>query len=197
MLRLCPDRPLPPYSYVPGHFPHPISDPRGHSYHDAAITTTVPGDHQIMSVPSGHNSDWNESSDYLFGIDLFNHGFYWEAHETWEQVWIELGRTGRDADFIKGLIKLAASGVKAREGRPIGVQRHAHRAHELFRQVSEKCIDNEDGVRIGGMDLISLCGAAESIAENVELLIESSDDPLEFVFPLVLVLSAKDKDTAR
>jgi len=27
---------------------------------------------------------WQVSSDYLFGIDLFNHGFYREAHETWE-----------------------------------------------------------------------------------------------------------------
>lgn len=194
MLRLCPNRPLPPYSYVPGHFPHPISDPRGHSYHDAAIATTVPGDHQIVPVPVGRSSDWNLSSDYLFGIDLFNHGFYWEAHETWEQVWIELGRTGRDADFIKGLIKLAASGVKAREGRPIGVQRHARRAHELFCHVLDTCIDNEDGVRFGGMDLASLCGAAELIAENAGPLIESTDDPLKIVLPVVLVSSAIEKD---
>ena len=28
------------------------------------------------------------STDYLFGIDLFNHGFYCEAHEIWKQAWI-------------------------------------------------------------------------------------------------------------
>ncbi|MDA1230883.1 MAG: DUF309 domain-containing protein [Planctomycetota bacterium] len=195
MLRLCPDRPLPPYSYVPGHFPHPISDPRGHSFHNAEIApTSVLDDHQLVPVSISRSSDWIQSSDYLFGIDLFNHGFYWEAHETWEQVWIELGRTGRDADFIKGLIKLAASGVKAREVRPIGVQRHARRAHELFRLVSDTCIDNEAGIRCGGMDLKSLCAAADAIAENAGHLIESSDDPLEIILPLVLVSSGIEKD---
>lgn len=191
MLRLCPDRPLPPYSYVPGHFPHPISDPRGHSYHAA---TTAMGDHPIVPVSVSIDFNWNQSSDYLFGIDLFNHGFYWEAHETWEQVWIELGRTGRDADFIKGLIKLAASGVKAREGRPVGLQRHAHRAHELFQIVSEYRTENEAVVYIGGMDLRSVCEAANAIAENAGHLINSTDDPLKIVLPLVLVSSANKKD---
>ena len=30
--RFAPDLPLPPYSYVPGRFPHPISDPAGHMF---------------------------------------------------------------------------------------------------------------------------------------------------------------------
>lgn len=131
-------------------------------------------------------SHWKHSSDYLFAIDLFNHGFYWEAHETWEQLWIEFGRSGRDADFIKGLIKLAAAGVKAREGRAIGVQRHACRANELFRLVSDSLTDREDAVRFGGMDLRSLCEAAESIAENSARIVESSDDLLTALLPLIL-----------
>ncbi len=135
MLRLCPDRPLPPYSYVPGRFPHPIRDSSGHSYRAPGIQQETPP--RSLTAPVSLASDWKRSSDYLFGIDLFNHGFYWEAHETWEQLWIEFGRSGRDADFIKGLIKLAAAGVKAREGRPIGVQRHACRAKELFQRVSD------------------------------------------------------------
>jgi uncharacterized protein len=41
------------------------------------------------------------------GIDLFNSGRYWDAHEAWEHVWIT-DRQGPDAGFYKGLIQVAA-----------------------------------------------------------------------------------------
>jgi predicted metal-dependent hydrolase len=41
------------------------------------------------------------------GIDLFNRGDYWEAHEAWEQEWMP-DRKGPDAGFYKGLIQVAA-----------------------------------------------------------------------------------------
>src|SRR6516162_1991742 len=102
--RLVPEKPFPAYSFVPGQFPHPISDPEGHSYgirHDA--------------VASVDPENWSASRDYLFGIDLFNHGYYWEAHETWEGLWHAAGRQGPTGDLLKGLIALAAAGVKVRQ----------------------------------------------------------------------------------
>ena len=42
------------------------------------------------------------------GIELFNKGEYWEAHEAWEQVWM-LDRAGLDSGFYKGLIQVAAA----------------------------------------------------------------------------------------
>ena len=41
------------------------------------------------------------------GIDLFNTGRYWDAHEAWEHVWMP-DRKGPDAGFYKGLIQIAA-----------------------------------------------------------------------------------------
>jgi predicted metal-dependent hydrolase len=41
------------------------------------------------------------------GIDLFNKGHYWEAHEVWEQEWFP-DRKGPDSGFYKGLIQVAA-----------------------------------------------------------------------------------------
>ena len=41
------------------------------------------------------------------GIDLFNSGRYWDAHEAWEHVWMP-DRKGPDAGFYKGLIQVAA-----------------------------------------------------------------------------------------
>jgi hypothetical protein len=57
---------------------------------------------------------------------------YWESHEAWEHLWIELGRTTTEARAVQGLIKLAACGVKCLEGNATGAGRHAGRAVELL-----------------------------------------------------------------
>jgi len=43
----------------------------------------------------------------LRGVDLFNSGHYWEAHEVWEAEWTP-DRKGPDSGFYKGLIQVAA-----------------------------------------------------------------------------------------
>ena len=106
---------LPKYTYVPGISPHPVSDLRGHAY-------GVPRPVSTGSLQPG--------------IALFNHGFYWESHEAWEAEWLALGRTGPRADFVKGLIKLAACGVKCLEQNAAGARRHAQRAMELLQRSS-------------------------------------------------------------
>src|SRR5262245_16702088 len=86
--RYLPQRSLPPYSYVPGLAPHPTSNPQGHSYG--------------MSEPKCqplNESSYDANAAYLYAIDLFNHGFYWEAHEAWEALWHAAGRRGLAADL--------------------------------------------------------------------------------------------------
>lgn len=119
--RYLPDVPLPPYSFVPGRSPHPFHDPAGHSYQCVREHPAVPDP-----------AHWRQSRAFLRGVDLFNHGFYWEAHEAWEGLWHACGRHGVLADFLKGLIQLAAAGVKHREQVPQGMQNHARRAAELW-----------------------------------------------------------------
>jgi uncharacterized protein len=125
-VRFLPDLPLPPYAHVPGQTPHPESDPAGHSF-GLARPEAAPLD----------PARWRDSSEYLRGLDLFNHGYYWEAHEQGEALWHAAGRRGPLADFLKGLIRLAAAGVKAREGRPDGVASHARAAAGHFRAAGE------------------------------------------------------------
>jgi predicted metal-dependent hydrolase len=81
-------------------------------------------------------------------VDLFNHGYYWEAHEAWEGLWHACGRKGTTADFLKGLIQLAAAGVKHLEGKPDGRKSHARRAAELWRGVGDS-LPTETDVILG------------------------------------------------
>lgn len=45
------------------------------------------------------------------GATLFNQGLYWEAHEAWEELWLELEDDPKL--FVQGLIQVAAGYFKA------------------------------------------------------------------------------------
>lgn len=45
--------------------------------------------------------------DPTTGIELFNHGRYWDSHEAWEHEWTP-DRKGPESGFYKGLIQIAA-----------------------------------------------------------------------------------------
>ena len=47
------------------------------------------------------------ADDPSTGVDLFNRGLYWDAHEAWEHEWMP-DRKGPDGGFYKGLIQVAA-----------------------------------------------------------------------------------------
>ncbi len=49
------------------------------------------------------------------GVELFNGGRYWEAHEAWEEAWTP-DRRGPDGRFYKGLIQVAAGCLHYRRG---------------------------------------------------------------------------------
>ena len=145
--------PMPPYSYVPGHAPHPVSDPAGHMHGQPR-----------EAVPPLNPAAWRESAAYLYGVDLFNHGYYWEAHEAWESLWHAAGRKGAVAVFMKALIKLAAASVKAREGNPAGASRHARRALELAAEARSQLPAGAEG--FCGLRFENVCGAARWIDEH-------------------------------
>jgi predicted metal-dependent hydrolase len=45
------------------------------------------------------------------GAALYNQRLYWEAHEAWEELWLEL--EDEPKLFVQGLIQAAAAGHKA------------------------------------------------------------------------------------
>ena len=177
--RLLPERPFPPYAFIgEGRgYPHPRHDPAGHS-HDAPELTP----------PRFDPERWWDSPTYLCGIDLFNYGYYWEAHEEWEGLWVAAGKRGPVSEFFKGLIKLAAAGVKVRQGQPAGVQRHGARAAEHFRGVGDSVVDEGGGVvvRFGGFALDDLVATAHEVADPTVDWPTYPEDQRVIVFERVL-----------
>lgn len=169
--RFLPDEAFPSYTFVPGRSPHPFSDPAGHSHgrEPPAAATLEP-------------QKWRENRAFLRGVDLFNHGYYWEAHEAWESLWHACGRKGTTAGFLKGLIQLAAAGVKVREGVPAGVRTHARRALELFEHTAGKV-----GARFLGLSLPALIACAHIIADQEPASPPDAAAPVAIVFDFVLI----------
>lgn len=155
MPRHLPQVPAPPYAFVPGRWPHPRRHPDGHSYRQPA-----------PPVVRLSEQRWGDNAAYLRGIDLFNGGYYWEAHEAWELLWLA-EREARSVavaeraivPLLQGLIRLAAAGVKLRQGSVQSVARHAASARQLFLAARVSA-----GPRLCGLDL----GALERFAEHLE-----------------------------
>ncbi|MCO4770921.1 MAG: DUF309 domain-containing protein [Deltaproteobacteria bacterium] len=143
--RFAPDRAFPAYAHLPGTTPHPFREPEGHSYG------------QSEPEPPPLDVDRAEDAeDYLFGFDLLNYGYFWEAHTYWEGLWHAAGREGPVADLLKALIRIAAAGVKGRQGVNGGVRSHMSTAAELLRGVKTTTgRDTMAGIGLG--DLAEHC----------------------------------------
>ena len=168
--------PLPPYSYVPGGpWPHPISSPGGHWFA-----------HRPRKVEPADGAQGSRSPTFLRGVELFNAGYYWEAHEVWEGLWHAFGRQGATADVLKGLIKLAAAGVKVREGQEHGVRTHARRAGESFASAVR-----QGGPFQLGLNLDHWIDRADHLANNPPSDRGMPDAPVVRVFPFQIEISSQ------
>src|SRR5262245_59054964 len=93
-------RPLPNVRYIPGRSP---SHPRD--------SLDKPADGNGGASPLDLDL-WEACDEYLYGIDLFNHGYWWEAHEVFEAFWRAAGRGTPLGDLLQGLIQAAAALLK-------------------------------------------------------------------------------------
>jgi len=106
-VRRLSQRPLPAYRYVPGLHPHPNRDPAGHSYQPQPV---------LNRHAPWRPQDWRALEDWLYGIDLFNHFYFWEAHEAWEGLWAAVVRETPPSLMLQGLIQIAAALLKTHMG---------------------------------------------------------------------------------
>jgi len=126
------NKPMPPYRYVPGCHPHPFRHPGGHSY---------TGGGPPLEDPSQNTTLW------IHGCDLFDHRYYWEAHEAWEACWHH-SPPGADRERLQGLIQAAAALLKRHMGHHRPARRLQDSALRRLRAATR------DGGRLqGGLDL--------------------------------------------
>lgn len=112
------NRTFPTYRFLPGRTPHPRRHPQGHSFKQ-------PEPYPRPFEPN----QWMTSEDYLYGIDLYNWTYWWEAHEVFEGFWHAYGRTTLEGNFFQALIHCAAANLKFELGNQQATQNLIARAH--------------------------------------------------------------------
>jgi hypothetical protein len=66
------------------------------------------------------------------GHTLFQNGYFWEAHELWEAVWLVCPEGSPEKTFLQLWIQIANGRLKHRMGRPKAVTRLIAICEELF-----------------------------------------------------------------
>jgi uncharacterized protein len=71
---------------------------------------------------------------YLAGIELFNDGRFWDAHEQWEEAWLAADDPQTKL-FYKGIIQTAAALVHWQKGNPKGLHLNWAKARSKLTQL--------------------------------------------------------------
>ena len=139
--RYSPDSPIPEIPYLPG------------------ITARNSIPLLCKTIPAG---GWAVDPQYHYGIDLFNHGCHWEAHEAWESRWLSLISTELYRTHLQGLIQASAALLKIRQEQP----RPARTIWQRGRRRLEVVIEQVQAPQQFGIDLNSLLPSIDSIDSN-------------------------------
>jgi uncharacterized protein len=112
-----------------------------------------------MLPRAGGNPMSENDGAFLLGIEQFNRGEFFAAHETWETIW--LAASGPDKIFLQGTIQLAAAFHHWKSGNRRGMLALLRRAIEKL----EGFPGSYRGIRVD--DLREQAGGwAEALAGN-------------------------------
>ncbi len=100
---------FPEYAYIPGQNQRHAED----AFDDIK-----------SSVSSNLSTDeLAQSSAFRHGVFYLERGFYWEAHEVLEPIWLNLPPDSDEKQFVQGLIQTANACLKVRMQRPKAAMR--------------------------------------------------------------------------
>jgi len=121
------DLPLPAEPYQPGRGAHPRSLPAG---------AHLP----VLAAEPIDPDDWRRCVRWLYAVDLFNAGCWWEVHEVLEGAWLASGRTTPGAVFVQGLIQIAAALLKRSQDGTRDARSLRRRGAAKLRSVADPCM---------------------------------------------------------
>lgn len=130
-MRPVPDISLPSVVHVPGSGSKPDMVPLEHAKQLAPAVTRA--------------QDWQDNVPYIYGHELLRAGYFWEAHEVWEAVWLSTPVNGTERLLLQALIQKANANLKS-------VMQRDNAAARLHIQVEELRVDLL--ARLGGRNAI-------------------------------------------
>jgi len=109
-----------------------------------------------MTAPPEPQLDEAERRQFDRGVDEFNRGFYFECHDTIEDLWA--GLRGPSRDFFQGLIQVSVAFYHLGNGNRTGAESMARRALKRFERYPD---------RYFGFDLAAQRAALRLLLERI------------------------------
>ncbi|WP_337660182.1 DUF309 domain-containing protein [Anderseniella sp. Alg231-50] len=137
-----PDISLPSQTHVPGTGSKPDQVPLDHAKELAPAVTGA--------------YDWQDNVPYLYGHDLMRAGYYWEAHEVWEAVWLATPSNSPERLLLQALIQTANAQLKTGMQRDNAAARLQGQVEELRLELIARLggrIETYMGVDIGNSNM--------------------------------------------
>lgn len=171
-------RSFPRYRYVPTLHPHPVIDPKGHSYKKE--------EEKPEYLPP---EKWKQNDLYLYGIDLYNHGYWWEAHEAWESLWLTTQKTDVEGQFLQGLIQFSAALLKLYGGSCRGFENLLRESDKRL-QFCVKELGQQNRRHLMGLDLEAWLAKVKVFCDSLGGQDGEAVDALHFAsFPALILES--------
>lgn len=104
---------------TPGDFP-------GHAYVPGQTPRHAPGAFDPIRAtvhPGLPVEALRTSPAFVTGLGWIGEGYFWEAHEVLEPVWMACPDPGAERELVQALIQIANAGLKRRMGRDKAVAR--------------------------------------------------------------------------
>ncbi|MFK7997070.1 MAG: DUF309 domain-containing protein [Granulosicoccus sp.] len=112
----------------------------------------------------GHDVDQLARCDaFRAGLLYLDQGYYWEAHEVLEAVWMILPDKSIEKRFVQGIIQLANGRLKVRMGRLKAARRLVGLARGL--------IPSESAVTIMELDVQVVLNRIDTLEQEINLAI--------------------------
>ena len=139
-------RDLPEHAYVPG------QTPRHTEGRFAPICATA---RQHMSP-----TQLAQSEAFCTGLYYFRSGYFWEAHELFEPVWMALEEGSDDRRFLQALIQLANAQLKIKMQRPKAAKRLCMMVRDLLTTLA--------ATRLMGQEISKIVECLEAVESHVD-----------------------------
>jgi hypothetical protein len=115
---------------------------RAHVPGSGSSPDMVPLEHaKSLAPPETRAEDWQDNAAYLYGHRLLEAGFYWEAHEVWEAVWMNCRPNSTEKVLLKALIQQANARLK----RSMGKENAARRLESMVEALRHEVCARLDG----------------------------------------------------
>jgi len=112
--------------------------------------------------PWSESHAWCSDSTAQYAADLFDHRYYWEAHEAWESMWHQATPQGPSHKVLQSLIQIAAAILQHHMGSPRSPSTLLHRAEC---RLEDAGIKNHEGIDL------------ESLIDRTKRFFETGDWP--------------------